>query len=267
MQPWGRLSLVFLLHLNNDYSRIIQMRGKLFFAVALISVLSGCSSFRTDYNITYIPEAFDRGDVAQGESLYIANIIDSRSSSEKIPFDQNDPMILIPLWPYTYAEVNPVITYSYFQAGLRESLSNLIPRDLVVSGLFKDVHAVDIWNQPHFPPPDNAYQLVLRLEKACWRRYLTSYGLSYLGAYLWFILPKSYGSAVLTMEAKIKEPNTGKVLAENTFTYEEPTTEWIYDQMNYQPPVSAFALEKSFPKLMGSIRQMLYEALKDRDKK
>ncbi|MBN1864172.1 MAG: hypothetical protein JW808_04665 [Victivallales bacterium] len=243
------------------------MKKVLFLALPLTLLACGCRSFDTDYNITYNPEPFDRGDVVQGESLYIASIADERSSSEKIPFDQNDPFILIPLWPYTYAEVNPVITYSYFQTGLRESLSNLIPRDLVASGLFKEVHAANIGGNPPLQPDDNAYQLILCLKKACWRRYLTSYGLSYVGAYLWFILPKSYGSAVLTMHVKIKEPRTGKVIAEETFSYDEPTTEWIYDQMNYQPPVSAFALEKSFPRLMLSIRQMLHKALEKGGKK
>ena len=238
---------------------------RLTFAVLSVVALclTACSSFESVYNINYQPQPFDLGGVPRGKSLYVAPITDDRISSEKVPFDQNDPLILIPLWPYTYAEVNPLLTYSYFQNGLYESLSTLLPRDLVASGLFEEVHSAKIVDNPPLPPPQDAYQLVVRLKKAAWRRYLTSYGLSSLGAYLWFFMPKSYGSTVLSVNAQVREPGTGKVLAEDTFTFEESTTEWIYDQMNYQPPVSVFALEKSFPELMGSIRGMLFEVIRD----
>lgn len=232
-----------------------------------VAVLSGCKTINQDYMIEYKPQTFDRQGVGQGESLFVAEIIDERSKNEKIPFDQNSPWILIPLWPYNYDEVNPVITYSYFQAGLADSLSRLIANDLSASELFCELQVAQPDDTPPFKADKNAYQLVFTLKQAVWKRYLTSYGLSYLGAYLWFFFPKSYGSVALKMEITLKEPKTNKVVARKTFEAEEPTTEWIYGQMNYHPPISEFALEAIFPKFMKTVRVMLLEALKQAEKK
>lgn len=243
-----------------------MMKSVLLFIVG-IAVLSGCRSLTQDYNTSYTPKVYDRGDVGQGGSLFIGEIIDERPKDEKNPFDQNSPWILIPLWPYNYDEVNPVIKYSYFQAGLTDSLSRLIAKDLGASQLFCELQVAQPGDKLSLKADKNAYHLVFKLKKATWQRYLTSYGLSYLGAYLWFFLPKSYGSVVLKMEATLKELNSNKVVANELFSYEEPTTEWVYDQMNYQPPISEFALEQIFPKLMKSVREMLFNSLKDTGKK
>jgi len=235
----------------------------LIFVLSLTIITSGCRTFTQKYNIVYNSGICERGDIPQGKSLFVAEIIDERAKDEKNPFDQNDPLILIPLWPYSYAEVNPVIKYSYFQAGLKPALARLIARDLASSELFKELQVAQPDDNPPLKPQKNAYQLILRLKKAVWKRYLTSYGLSYAGLYLWFLLPKSYGSVVLTVEATLREPKTNHIVANEVFSYEESTTEWIYDQMNYQPPISVFSLEESYPKIMASIRKMLLKSLKD----
>ena len=234
----------------------------LLFAVAVV-LLSGCRFLTQDYNTIYNPKVCDRGEVAQGKSLFVAEIIDERTENERSTFDQNDPLILVPLCPYSYAEVNPVIKYSYFQLGLKKALSQLIAKDLATSGLFKELQVAQSDDTPPLRPKKGSYQLILKLKKAAWKRYLTSYGLSYAGVYLWLVLPKSYGSVVLTMEAILKEPKNNQIIADEVFSQEVSTTEWIYDQMNYQPPISEFALEKSFPKIMTSIRKMLLKSLKE----
>ena len=233
------------------------------FLGALI-VMSGCRTVTQEFNLEYKPAVCDRGEVPQGKSLFVAEIIDERAKDEKSPFDQNDPLILVPLWPYSYAEVNPVIKYSYFQAGLKDSLARLIAKDLAASELFTELLVAQPDDNPPLEPRKDSYQLILRLKKAVWKRYLTSYGLSYGGIYLWFFLPKSYGSVVLTIEATLREPQTNQIIANEVFSHEVSTTEWIYDQMNYQPPISEFALEESFPKIMTSIRAMLLKSLKEK---
>ena len=246
--------------INNG--KIMKNLSLLLFVIVALCV-SGCRSLTQNYNIVYKPKTCDRGKIAQGESLFVADIIDERGKDEQNPFDQNDPMILVPLWPYSYAEVNPVIKYSYFQAGLKDALSRLIAQDLAASELFKELQVAQTDDNPQLQPQKGAYQLILKLKKATWKRYLTSYGLSYAGVYLWFILPKSYGSVILTMEATLKEPKNNKVIANEVFSHEVSTIEWIYGQMNYQPPISEFALEESFPKIMTSVRKMLLKSLKE----
>ena len=147
------------------------------FLLVLILV-SGCRSVTQHYNITYKPKICNRGTIPQGESLFVAEIIDERATDEKNPFDQNDPLILVPLWPYSYAEVNPVIKYSYFQSGLKDSLGRLIAQDLAASELFCELQVAQPDDNPPLQPTKSAYQLILRLKKAIWKRYLTSYGLS-----------------------------------------------------------------------------------------
>lgn len=230
--------------------------------VAGVIAVSGCRSFNQDYNTVYQPKSCDRGGAPQGKSLFVANIIDERKDDERSPFDQNSPWILIPLWPYNYDEVNPVIKYSYFQEGLTDTLSRLIAKDLAASELYCKLQVARPDDNPSLEPDNDACQLTFTLKKAIWKRYLTSYGLSYVGAYLWFFLPKSYGSVVLKIAVTLKEPKTNKVIANEVLVYEEPTTEWVYGQMNYQPPISEFALEQIFPKLMKSVREMLLEKLK-----
>jgi hypothetical protein len=227
-------------------------------------ILSGCKTVSQDYNTVYKPAAEPRNGINQGKSLFVAEIIDERSINEQSPFDQNDPLILVPLWPYSHAEVNPVIKYSYFQSGLKDSLSRLIAKDLAASELFSKFKMATPEDNPPAQPSKDDFKLILRLKKAIWDRNLTSYGLSYAGMYLWFLLPKSYGSVIFTMEITIRAPGTNRIIADAIYTDRIPTTEWIYDQMNYQPPISVFALEKTFPKLMKKIRSMLLTAIKDK---
>jgi hypothetical protein len=66
------------------------------------------------------------------------------------------------------------------------------------------------------------------------------------------------------MEITIRAPETNRIIADAIYTDKISTTEWIYDQMNYQPPISVFALEKTFPKLMKKIRTMLLTAMKEK---
>lgn len=233
-------------------------------SIIVASLISGCRTITQNYNITYNPKPCERGVTQPGKSLFVAEIIDERITDEKITFDQNNPAILIPLWPYSYAEVNPIVKYSYFQAGLTDSLSKLVSKNLSASELFKDIHIAQIDDNPPLEPTKESYQLILRLKQAVWKRSLTSYGLSYAGVYLWFFLPKSYGSVVLTLEGTLREPETNRIVANEIFSHEVSATEWIYDQMNYQPSISTFALEESFPEIMKSIREMLLKTLKDK---
>jgi len=240
--------------------------NKIIICLSLFALMlsAGCRTISQNYNLTYEPKVCSRGSVPQGKSLFVAAIIDERAKEEKSPFDQNNPWILIPLWPYSYDEVNPVIRYSYFQAGIKNSLSRLIAKDLAAAELYKALHVAQPDDSPAIQPEKDAYQLILRLKKATWKRYLTSYGLSYVGVYLWFLFPKSYGTVILEIEATLREPHTNRIIADEIFLQEESTTEWIYDQMNYQPPISEFAMEESFPKIMKSIRAMLLKSLKEK---
>ena len=254
----------------NNYTQFITKKDLIMFRkfillIGLILIVSSCRTITEQYNTVYKPSIEKRNGIPQGESLFVAELIDERPIDEQNPFDQNDPLILIPLWPYSYAEVNPVIKYSYFQAGIRDSLTKLIAKDLSASELFKQFKFAKKEDNPPETPKIDEYKLILRLKKATWKRYLTSYGLSYAGMYLWFFLPKSYGSVELKIEATLRAPKTNRIIADILFTDTQEATEWTYDQMNYQPPISVFAMERSFPKMMKSIRKMLLESLKDKN--
>lgn len=82
-----------------------------------------------------------------------------------------------------------------------------------------------------------------------------------------FGLPVSYGSVNISIKFEIYSPdNYEKPLLEKIITKETSCTEWIYDQVNYGPPVSEFALAEIFPNAMSELRNAAIEAVEKYNK-
>ena len=196
------------------------------------------------------------------DALYIAEIIDKSAKEEQLSFDINaDPYIMIPLWLWSHSYIDPILRYSYFQN----------PLPLILRGLlYSDIEASEIFNKVIISPElyeinkKNAYKLVIILEDATWSRNLTSYGLSYPGTILWaFGLPVSYGEVYLKLKAEIYPPNSDNPIATTRIFKTVPCTEWIYDQVNYSPPISEYKLAEIFPKITKDLRTFILKALKE----
>ena len=110
---------------------------------------------------------------------------------------------------------------------------------------------------------NKAYKLRVTLLNANWSRTLTSYGLSYPGTILWaFGLPVSYGDVTFKIKAELYLPgNSQSPVASTTISKNVDCTEWIYDQVNYSPPISEFKLAEIFPEAIKELRTFLYKKL------
>ena len=49
------------------------------------------------------------------------------------------------------------------------------------------------------------------------------------------------------------------IIGEKLISQQIPCTEWIYDQVNYKPPISEFKLAKIFPKVTKELREFILQ--------
>lgn len=245
------------------------------FALSLIPFVGGCRNLDQAYQTGYKPgSAIKKEGFPIDNPVFLCNIINKREASEIIPIDPDaDPLILIPLWPYTHSETSPVLKYTYLQSDMLNTVKHIIAHDIRASGIFKytttqtfDVEGLrEAKYQAQIPP--NAYIIQISVLKAVWSRYLTSYGLSYPGTILWAVgLPVSYGNVKISINVEIYPPTYEKPILEKVITQETSCTEWIYDQINYGPPVSEFALAEIFPQTMTELRNAAIEAIEKYNK-
>lgn len=235
---------------------------RVLFFTAILGILSGCSSFDED-NYEYQPQkAVLEKPVA--DTCYVMPLIDVR------PFEQRDPavdingdplVILVPLWPYSKSEINPLSKYNYFQLDLQDMMQTLVSKDLRFSGIFREVKTVRF--DENSEKPGFGYTLRMSIVNCAWNRYLTTYGLAWPGAFLWTLgLPVSYGSVSLEIEAQLVEVGTRTVIAKGKFKAETSCTEFIYDQVDYMPPRAEFKLTEIFPQISSQLREFIVNSLR-----
>ncbi|MCF7790373.1 MAG: hypothetical protein K9M56_00100 [Victivallales bacterium] len=242
------------------------MKTMISFSFLIITSIIFCSCNSTDENYSSLhykpaPPVKIRK-FKKPEILYIDKVADNRKDDEKeLSYTINaDPYILIPLWLWSHSNLNPVLRFSYFQEPLPLIIRGLIYKDVKASEIFKELTvSMDYYNHRK----NDAYRLKVILITAKWSRNLTSYGLSYPGTILWaFGLPVSYGKIYFKINVTLYAPNSEKKLASKIISKNLSCTEWIYDQVNYSPPISEFKLAKIFPEVMNDLRKFLIKTLK-----
>lgn len=240
----------------------MKIYARILVFTAILGILSGCSSFDED-NYEYQPQkAVLEKPVA--DTCYVMPLIDVR------PFEQRDPavdingdplVILVPLWPYSKSEINPLSKYNYFQLDLQDMMQTLVSKDLRFSGIFREVKTVRF--DENSEKPGFGYTLRMSIVNCAWNRYLTTYGLAWPGAFLWTLgLPVSYGSVSLEIEAQLVEVGTRTVIAKGKFKAETSCTEFIYDQVDYMPPRAEFKLTEIFPQISSQLREFIVNSLR-----
>ncbi len=244
----------------------------LLFSFSLVLIITGCNSMtESSIGLNYKPEpAIELNGISQPNTLYIATLQDERTEPERINFEPDaDPLILIPFWFYSHSNLNPVIRFSYFQPSLLDVLNKLFTLDIDAAKIFKNVLNTPkgieqkAFEKKFFSISPKAYKLEITLQKAMWSRNLTSYGLSYPGTLLWALgLPVSYGDVYLTIKAVLYAPGGRKVIAKKVIKESTSCTEWIYDQVNYRPPISEFKLAEIFPKATKELREFIFDSVK-----
>jgi hypothetical protein len=252
----------------------MKVLKKLFLFSSMSSILftSACnSSLSSAYRLQYKPApSISLSGISKPDSLFIANIIDRRGKEEKITFEPDaTPLILIPLWPYSHSNLNPIIRFSYFQPSLIDVLNKLFVTDISAAGIFKQVlnapkgiEQIE-FERKLFSINPGTYKLEIILKKAVWSRNLTSYGLSYPGTFLWALgFPVSYGNVYFSIEAILYAPGGSKLIGKKQISKETSCTEWIYDQINYKPPISEFKLAEIFPKVTKELREFIFQTIK-----
>jgi hypothetical protein len=236
-----------------------SIRVLLFIFLALC--LSSCSTTEFDNKLIYKPgPPINIKGFIPKDTIYIAKVINKSGNEKEVTFKINaDPYIMIPLWLWSHSYIDPVLRYSYFQE----------PLPLILRALFyTDIKAFKIFNNVIVSPDlyelkkKEAYKLVITLEEATWSRNLTSYGLSYPGTILWAIgLPVSYGEVYLKLKAEIYEPEADSPIKTTTIYKSVPCTEWIYEQINYSPPISEYKLADIFPEVTKELRKFILKAI------
>jgi hypothetical protein len=242
-------------------------------SLSLVGFLTSCQDANNNSLIYYKPApAIKKAELPIKNSLFVDDIIDNRVSDiHKFPSEQNaDPLILVPFWPYSHSISTPIPRYTYLNMGTRRILTDLIFADIKAAGIFSDVSmplfSLESQNTLQDSPhniPSNSYVLVLTMNKAEWSRYMTSYGLSYPGTFLWILCaPISYGSINVEMKAELYKPGNLKVpIAEKTISKSIPCTEFIFDQVNYAPPKSEYKLARIFPSITAQLREFLVDSV------
>lgn len=232
--------------------------------------MTSCNNLDSAYQTVYKPQpAIEKSGFPIKNPVFISNILDDRPVQEQIPLDPSiNPLLFIPLWPYTHSETSPVLKYTFMQSDMLNTIKHLISEDIKASGIFSYVtvqtYGVTGSKEEEYAAkiPSDAYILKIEVKRAIWSRYLTAYCLSYPGTILWIILPESYGSVSITIKANLYSPlDRNKPFAETIITKEVSCTEWSYDQLNYQPPVSEFKLAEMFPEVMADLRIFLVNSL------
>jgi hypothetical protein len=253
---------------------IIHLTGILF-VLSLVIFIEGCRYMEQTYQKEYKPgQAIKKEGFPVDNPVFLCNV-DKKECSKIIPTNPDaDPLILIPLWPYTHSETSPILRCTYLQSNILNTVKHIIAQDIRAAGIFKytvtETFNVEDKNEAKYQAqaPANAYIIKISVLKAVWSRYLTSYGLSYPGTILWaFGLPVSYGNVKMSIKVDIYPPDCKKPILEKVITKETSCTEWIYDQINYGPPVSEFALAEIFPQTMTELRNAAIEAVEKYNEK
>ena len=234
----------------------------LFFAVLLV-FFSGCASFDEDkYEYQPLQAVLEK---PISDTCYVMPVIDARPLEQREPpvNINSDPFVIfVPLWMYSKSEINPLSKYNYFRLDLQDMTQLLVAKDLLFSGIFRDVKTVR-FDENYEKPGSVGYTVRISIIDSAWRRYLTTYGLAYPGAFLWmFGLPVSYGSVYMEVEAQLVEAGTSKVIAKGRFKAETSCTEYIYDQVDYMPPRAEFKLTEIFPQISAQLRDFIVKSIR-----
>ena len=224
---------------------------------------SGCTAIN-ERNAVYIPEPTLGKKEPLIKALFVEKIRNEQPQEEMLPFNPNtDPWILIPLCFYSTQKVDPIVKRNFFQNDLDVALDRLFVKDLRAANISEDIIS-GCTNSTDIKEWKDKYRLQLVLKHAVWTRYLTAYGLSYPGTFLWTIgFPTSYGNVQLEIDAILYPPGVSqKPIGKCTLKKEATCIEFIYDQIDYQPSVSEDVMAEMFPEMAKELRQFLTKNLK-----
>ncbi|OGV37022.1 MAG: hypothetical protein A2X48_04200 [Lentisphaerae bacterium GWF2_49_21] len=229
-----------------------------------LALLSGCCSF--DETIYEYHPAGPVVDKPLADNCYVMPVMDIRPLAQRdVSTNINDDLYVsyIPLWPYSKSELNPLMKYDYFHLDLQDMFQILISKDLRSSGIFQNVKPVRF--DENSEKPVFGYVIKLWITEAVWNRYLTTYGLMFVGTMLWdFGFPVSYGSVSMEFEAELIDAQTKNVIAKEKIRGETSCTEFSFYQMDYTPSVAEVKLCEIFPKLTSQLRAFVLKNISER---
>ncbi|NOY75165.1 MAG: hypothetical protein GXP32_05165 [Kiritimatiellaeota bacterium] len=231
------------------------------------TLICGCNSISPKSVLQYVPEPGLASQKPLVGALFIEKMQNALPDNEMLPFVPNDdPWILIPLCFYSSQTVKPLVKRSFFQNDIGTALQRLFVKDLRASGLCKLILSADEDNPRVNAWGAKRYHLRLILKHARWNRNLTAYGLSYPGTLLWSLgAPTSFGDVEVEIDAVLYPPGAdAKPIGKTTIHAIADCTEFIYDQIGYQPAKSEMVLMEMFPKLAERLRKFVHTTLKKR---
>lgn len=222
------------------------------FTLLLVAVCTGCAS--KPLSMAYKPEGKVIFEPPVAEAIFVVIEEDAR------PFKGRSR-----IGTGFYAWI-PLVPYGHQQFALDNVKgSKPMPRE-VADTVVSDLRAVGIAQYVGYEDPSDPrqwsmkepYYLHLTLNEGVWNRYLTLYGSSFAGVFLWIVgLPTSYGNVTLGFDAELKD-SKGALLGSQTFKGKNGVTEWLY-----HPFSKAYGSEipKAYNQISPQIRKFVTEHL------
>jgi len=164
----------------------------------------------------------------------------------------------IPLIPYGHQRYAPELVSSRYRGaeGFRRDLADTVVADLRAAGIARRF----VFAGESLPglAPESSCTLQVTFTEGVYHRYLTLYGVSFAGAFLWFVgFPTSYGSTDLGLRAELLDP-TGAPLGSEHFTGSESAIEWLYRPMG---PAYSSKLPDAYEQISPGLRSFVLGAL------
>lgn len=230
-------------------------------SLVLAAALPGCATVT-------LPDGFEPPPASSGAPVSGVEIVEVIVDLDARPLQGRSRvgtgfLTFVPLVPYAHQQFSP--EFGAFATTLKNGDFPQDVGDVIVS----DLRAAQVASwvgmpDDRLPGKDSelpAHRLHLTVEEGVYHRNVTTYGLSFFGALLWFVgLPNSYGSAELVISIDLRDP-ADHSLGTETFHGKSGATEWIY-----YPVVPAYspAMPEAYGQISPQLRRFVFESLSSR---
>ena len=164
----------------------------------------------------------------------------------------------IPLFPYGHQMISPdrwVVDDLDNGGDFRDDVAKTVVSDLRAERVASTVRlAVTSPDRPSEPIPT----LRVTLKEGIFQRYLTAYGLSVAGVFLYVVgFPTTYGSVDIDLAVELRDAK-GRALGQQTFSGSASAIEWLYRPVG---PAYTSALPDAYAQISPGLRAFVREHL------
>jgi len=221
----------------------------LIFSLVVIAVCTACSTQTPSLSSAYLPEG---PSVSEPTTTNIFVVIEEDAR----PFKGRSRggtgfLAWIPLVPYGHQQV--ALDNVKGSQSMPREVADTVINDLRAAGIAQFIDYQNP-NDPRQRFIKDPIYLHVTLNEAVWHRYVTLYGVSFAGLFLWIPgLPVSYGSVNLGFSVELKD-SKGISLGSQNFKGKESVTEWLYRPFPYPSEIP-----KTYKQISPALREFVAE--------